>query len=345
MHLIKCVIWDLDNTIWDGILSEISEVRLKQDVREILIKLNQKGIVNSICSRNDYHVAIAKLKEFGIDHLFIYPQISWSAKSVGVRKIMNGLHLRPNNILFVDDTAFERDEVQQCFPNIETKDAVNLLDLLSIESLKEKSSSSEAQNRILMYKMEESRLLDSECFEGSNQEFLLNIQLQIKISMAVEQDLERIEELIDRTNQLNSTGIRYEKEQICKMVNDSSFQVYVADVWDKYGAYGRTGLVIAKVGNECYEILQLIVSCRLMGKGIAQALLAYATQHAKQIFHCKIIRFLFKRTEFNRQMLLLYTINGFSKSGQRDDVDIYELFLAQSKIEWPKWVTLQGECE
>src|SRR6266540_6551634 len=84
---IKCVVWDLDNTVWDGILLEDREVVLRPHVVEILKTLDERGILHSVASRNEHDLAMAKLQEFGIAEYFLYPQINWNPKSGSVAQI------------------------------------------------------------------------------------------------------------------------------------------------------------------------------------------------------------------------------------------------------------------
>ena len=79
---IKCVIWDLDHTIWNGILLESEDVRLKPNIEEVIQILDSRGILHSIASKNSRDDAMGKLKEFGLDEYFLYPEITWSAKSL-----------------------------------------------------------------------------------------------------------------------------------------------------------------------------------------------------------------------------------------------------------------------
>ncbi|MHC4213508.1 MAG: HAD-IIIC family phosphatase [Planctomycetota bacterium] len=88
---IKCIVWDLDDTLWDGILLEKDDVALKPGIREVIQTLDGRGVLHSIASRNNHDDAIGKLKEFGLDKYFLYPQINWSVKSASIAKIQTNL--------------------------------------------------------------------------------------------------------------------------------------------------------------------------------------------------------------------------------------------------------------
>ncbi len=105
------MVWDLDNTVWDGILLEDAEVTLRPHVVQILQTLDERGILHSIASRNDHDVAMAKLKEFGIAEYFLYPQINWNSKAASIAQIAQDLNIGLDAVAFVDDQPFEREEV------------------------------------------------------------------------------------------------------------------------------------------------------------------------------------------------------------------------------------------
>ncbi len=90
---IKCVVWDLDHTLWDGVLLEDGDVRLRPGVVEHIRRLDAMGVLHSVASKNDHSAALAKLREFGIEDLFLWPRISWNAKSSSIEAIAKKLNL------------------------------------------------------------------------------------------------------------------------------------------------------------------------------------------------------------------------------------------------------------
>lgn len=108
---IKLVIWDLDESFWQGTLSE-GNVVLPQQNRELLIRLSKRGIINSICSKNDPESALRKLKEFDVDGYFVFASINWDPKGERVKDIIESMNLRAENVLLIDDNIFNH-----CCPN------------------------------------------------------------------------------------------------------------------------------------------------------------------------------------------------------------------------------------
>ena len=120
---IKCVIWDLDNTLWEGVLSEGGAGELRPGVAETVRELDRRGIVQSVSSKNDFENARRRLEETGLWNYFLCPQISWNSKSEGIGRILERLNIKEEAAAFVDDSAFERDEVQFVLPKVRVYDA------------------------------------------------------------------------------------------------------------------------------------------------------------------------------------------------------------------------------
>ncbi|MCZ1264754.1 HAD-IIIC family phosphatase [Paenibacillus tundrae] len=341
--MIKCVVWDLDNTLWQGIISEELSVELRPGIKDFLQLINDKGIIQSIASRNDREPVMEKLKQFSVDDYFILPQISWDNKAVSIKKIMNRFKIKSNNVLFIDDNQFERDQIKAHFPEIMIEDGSDLSKLLILIEQNDNYGSEEASERIQYYKTEELRLSDKEHFHGTELDFMISCRIKVEILHATIEDLDRVKELIDRTNQMNATGIRFTREEIVEMINSTDNEVYISIVNDKYGSYGRSGLLIIDKSSQRreYEIVQLIVSCRLMGKGIAQALLHYACQKARE-GHYSELSCRFIRNQYNRQMILLFTSNNLVTRNYDKNTFLfnYSLNLLQSTVNLPEWITL-----
>lgn len=108
---IKCVVWDLDNTLWDGILTEGDDVQLRDGIIDIIKTLDERGILQSVASKNNFEDAYKKLEELGVAEYFLYPQINWNPKSEAVKKIAENINLGIDSFAFIDDSEFEREEV------------------------------------------------------------------------------------------------------------------------------------------------------------------------------------------------------------------------------------------
>jgi FkbH-like protein len=228
--------------------------------------------------------------------------------------------------VFVDDSRFERDEVKNSIPLINVLDTADLNSLYDIINIGEQFDTYEAKERINQYFTEEKRLIAKENFRGTEKDFMRSCNISVEVSVAIEDDLIRMKELVDRTNQLNSTGYRYSMNELKALVSDKNFIILIAYIRDTYGDY-----------REGYIINQLIISCRLMGKGIAQALLHVAYNRAVTDKINKL-KCLFLRNEFNRQMILLFSTNHMTRS--IGDNSTYELCVDEHTILKPEWLAL-----
>lgn len=119
---IKLVIWDLDNTFWKGILSE-GEVVLNDKNIRLVRSLADKGIVNSICSKNNFEEAKAKLEKYNIWGYFVFPSIDWCAKAPRIEHLIKTMKLRAANVLFIDDDSINLNEARFFLPDIMTLNA------------------------------------------------------------------------------------------------------------------------------------------------------------------------------------------------------------------------------
>ncbi len=162
----KCVVWDLDETIWDGILLEMDAVKLKPGIKEIIRTLDSRGILHSIASKNDYDDAMCKLKEFGLDEYFLYPEINWNAKSISIANIRKNLNIQPETIMFVDDNPLERDEVQSEHPEVLCVDASEYNSLLTHPCLNPRFITADSKRRRLMYLEDLERIKRQNEYQG-----------------------------------------------------------------------------------------------------------------------------------------------------------------------------------
>ena len=116
---IKCLVWDLDNTLWDGILLEDIDVRLKENAVSTIKTMDERGILQSVASKNDHDLAVRKLTEVGLLEYFIYPQINWNSKVESIRQIARNLNIGTDTIAFIDDQPGELDEVGFSLPEVQ----------------------------------------------------------------------------------------------------------------------------------------------------------------------------------------------------------------------------------
>ncbi len=274
---IKCVIWDLDNTLWDGILIEdgAEKLRLKPGIRETLQALDERGILLSVASKNNRDEAWAVLKQMRLDELFLAPQISWGPKSEAIREIAHRLNIGLDTFLFVDDSTFERQEVASALPEVRVLDALRFEEILDLEECKVPATA-ESRERRKMYQVEAERQNRASGFAGDYVAFLRDCEIRINILPLADENLERVHELTQRTNQMNFSGNRYDRDKLRQVLATPWLDAYVLEVEDRFGSYGMVGFCI--VDSREPLMTDLMFSCRIQSKRVEHAFLAWLIQ-------------------------------------------------------------------
>lgn len=335
---IKCVVWDLDNTVWDGVLLESSKVTLKPGVEAIIRELDNRGILQSIASKNNREDALAKLEEFGLREYFLYPEIHWNAKSTSIENIRKNLNIGLDTFLFMDDQPFELEEVQSVHELVFCLNAVEYQNMLDMPRLQPKMITNDSRRRRLMYIEDMQRSTEEATYEGPKEEFLSSLNMKFIISEAREEDLKRAEELTVRTNQLNSTGITYDYDELNHFRLDLNHKLHVCELTDKYGSYGKIGLALVEVTEEAHQLKLLLMSCRVMSRGVGTVLLTYLMQSAKK--EGKHFSAAFRQTDRNRMMFVTYRFAGFKEVANEDGLLTLEHNL--NKINpYPSYIDVQ----
>lgn len=309
---IKCLIWDLDNTLWDGVLLEDKEVSWNEEAVAIIKTLDQRGILHSIASRNDRESVLQELKKKGLLEYFLYPQIHWQKKSSSIASIAKNLNLGLDALAFIDDQAFELDEVAAAHPDVLCIPSSEMSTLLSRAEFQPHFITEDSRKRRKMMQDDQLRNEEESNFSGDQSSFLSTLNLKMRISFATEADLQRAEELTVRTNQLNTTGKTYSYEELLQFCNSPNHELLIVELRDKYGDYGKIGLALLElVENNCF-IRLLLMSCRVMSRGIGTIMINYFRLQAKQSGWNLYADF--EETDRNRLMYMTYRFNGFEPS-------------------------------
>ena len=272
---VKVVIWDLDNTVWNGTLIEDGpgNVKLKPGIRETILALDSRGIVNSVASKNHESDAIAELERLGLRDYFVFPVIGWGPKSEAVRQITELFNVGEDTIAFVDDQAFEREEVRAGNPNVRLYRHDEAIELLQREEF-DVPVTEEARNRRMFYQNEEVRQQAMEQSTGGYIEFLKRSNIRAHITAASVQQIERIHELVQRTNQMNFSGNRYKKPDLQAILASPEYESYLIDAEDNYGKYGYIGFAVVR-RTRVPRVIDLAFSCRVQSKRVEHAVLIF----------------------------------------------------------------------
>lgn len=337
IRYMKCLVWDLDNTLWQGTLAEGDDVQLREGIPQILKTLDERGILMSVASKNDHNDAMTRLKALGLDHYFLYPQINWGRKSDSVKAIQASLNIGFDAIAFIDDQPFEREEVNYELESVMTLDAVRLPEILDMQEFNPRFITSDSARRREMYQADIVRNEIEKNFE-SDAEFLKSLDMEFSINRATVDDLRRVEELTQRTNQLNATGYTYSYEELEPLIDSPDHQMFVCQLVDKYGTYGKIGVALLETQSEIWNIKLMLMSCRVMSRGVGTVLLHFLLNHARN--SNARLQAEFKHTDRNRQMWVTYKFAGFEGIGKNDSGrDVLEHPLSQ-EYPYPDYIRL-----
>ena len=274
LEKVRLVIWDLDDTFWSGTLTEGGVTQIRQHL-DIVKTLSERGIVNSICSKNDHDKVQAELERIGLWEYFVLCRIAWQGKGAMVRSIVQSSQLRPETVMFIDDNPINLNEVRHYNPGIQLEDPAFLERLLDDPRFIGKDDS--GLTRLAQYKVLEKKEKDSAEFANSNSDFLRQSEIQISFHQDVLAEFDRVHELINRTNQLNFTKLRLPEDreeayaELEKEINLGGVHAAYVKVSDKYGEYGIVGFYLSKaqmgVGR---KLKHFTFSCRTLNMGIEQ---------------------------------------------------------------------------
>ncbi|MAG92451.1 MAG: hypothetical protein CMJ48_01690 [Planctomycetaceae bacterium] len=262
MNDIKLVIWDLDETFWEGTLSE-GGVKLVPRNVEIVRELTARGIVNSISSKNDYDRVREELVANDLWALFVFPKIGWEPKGSRIAHTLSQAGLRSVNVLFLDDNHSNRKEVSFYNPGIHTLGPESLQTLLERPELQGKKDPE--HSRLRQYRHVEERSSELERY-ADNTDFLRDSKIRVSIHTATCEHLQRVVELVQRTNQLNYTKRRAAETELAADLEDPTLDCRYVRVSDKFGDYGVVGFyALAKDEN---RLKHFLFSCRILNMGV-----------------------------------------------------------------------------
>ena len=315
---VKCVVWDLDHTVWDGILLEDDEVVARSEIVDAIRRLDSIGVLHSIASRNDHGAAMHRLEQLGLADYFLAPQISWNPKSQAVREIAAALNIGIDTLAFVDDQPFELEEVRYHAPEVLTVPVERLAWAMAQPAFTPRFVTQDARQRRGLYRANEGRTHAEREFEGTNEEFLATLGLRLAIAPARTGDLERAEELTVRTNQLNSTGRTFDYAELDRLRQSPDHLLLVAGLEDRFGSYGTIGLALVDTSTSTWRLELLLMSCRVVSRGVGTVVLNHVMRRARNAGADLVADFV--HTGRNRVMFVTYMFAGFTERSRAGDV-------------------------
>jgi FkbH-like protein len=356
-QLSKVLAVDLDNTLWGGIVGEDGPegIRLGYDpagrpflsLQQTILDLYHRGILLAICSKNNETDVLPILNKHPAMLLrpqhFAAMRINWDDKASNLRSIADELNVGSDSVVLLDDNPAERLQVRLMAPEIKVLEvsedpisfAAAVRDFPGFDRL---SISEEDRRRNRIYTEQRSREQLREK-ASSLEEYLNDLRTVIEPRTMTSQDLSRVTQLIHKTNQFNLTTHRYTEAQIEELAKTLGCRINTFRVSDRFGQSGLVGVAITRDRSGVCEIDTLLLSCRVIGRGVETSILSRLAEQAR-IAGCSRMRGMYRPTGKNNLVAGFYSKHGFEKKDTGSDGTIfYDLDLKTSDITKPEWIT------
>jgi FkbH-like protein len=330
---IKCVVLDLDNTLWGGVVGDDGaqgvQIGAHGDgepfyrLQGFLKELKNRGIILAVCSKNEEANAVMPFQEnsgmiLKLEDITVF-MANWENKPDNIRKIAKILNIGLDSMVFLDDNRFEREAVRAFIPEVIVpelpEDPADYVKALSELNLFETSSfSAEDAQRPELYRQEAGRRI-AESSAGNFEEFLQSLGMTIEVGRFTAEQLGRIAQLIQRSNQFNLTTQRHNQAQCEAMMNDVGGCLPLSvSLKDRFGDHGLISIVIARVDRQSETLIlcDWLMSCRVLGRGVEEYLMNYTVEKAKEL-RLETISAVYIPTAKNAMVKEFYARFGFEK--------------------------------
>jgi FkbH-like protein len=331
----KCIVLDLDNTLWGGIVGEdgFEGIKLSPqypgtsfiEFQRVIQALHERGIILAINSRNNEDEALRVIREHPYmvlrENNFASIKINWNDKISNTKAIAEELNIGLDSLVYFDDDPVNRELISIALPEVMTVDlpkdpALYAQTLMDLNVFNTFSITDEDKRRGQMY-VEERKRSQLEKSVNDIDEFLSQLGIRINIRKADKFTIPRISQLVQKTNQFNLTTIRFQEEEILKFSEDKNMLVGCAQTADKFGDNGITGVFIVKKNPDYSEwnIESFLLSCRVMGRRIEYGIMEYILNEARKE-GIRRVRGRYIPTSKNKPCENFLTHSGFKKDGE-----------------------------
>ena len=358
----KCIVLDLDNTLWGGVIGEdgLGGIQLGSDapgnafvaLQEELLRLWRRGILLAIVSKNNQEDALAAFDShpsmvLKLSHFSAY-RINWNPKADNIRAIAQELNIGLDSMVFLDDNPVERAAVRAELPHVMTPELPTdpayyraaLLDLSVFDSL---ALTQEDLTRNKLYADQRARQAFEQKHQsnGSLTDFLVDLQMVVKIAPLNDVTLARVAQLTGKTNQFNLTTRRYSEAQLLNLMAQK-WEIFTASVSDRFGDNGIVSVAIVRpVAATTWEIDTLLLSCRVMGRGVETAMLASIAGLARSNGRLWLQGW-YLPTPKNAPARDCYREHGFTLVTEESDGALWQLDLQGTSLETPHWLRVEA---
>jgi FkbH-like protein len=353
----KCIIMDLDGTLWGGILGEddLDGIRIGEegegrpylDFQRKLRRLKETGILIAIASKNDEAAALAALRDH--PEMVLRPEdfaawrINWGDKAENVRAIIEELNIGADSVLFLDDSPFERKRVRDGVPGVLVPDLPEdpvevpaFVAKLAWDTMFKSRITAEDKARTAMVR-EEGERRQLRAASGTLEDFYRSLGMTLTFMETPTKYTKRLSQLTLKTNQFNLTARRYTEEEMTRMLEGPAFGVFAVSLRDRFGDSGIVSLLIAKETKKGTAVIDtLLMSCRVVGRTVEKAFLALVTERLRERGITKLVGE-YLPTAKNGLVRDLYPSLGFSRVSEGG----YELDIGKAGIPLPDWFKVE----
>jgi FkbH-like protein len=297
----KCIALDLDNTLWDGVLGEVGFEGIDLgpsapgsgfvEFQRLLLSLNQRGVILAINSRNNAEDALNVIRDHPYmvlrEENFASLKINWNDKISNMKEIAEELNIGLDSISYIDDDPINRELMSKALPEVLTVDlpqdsSLYTRTLMGLSDFNLLTITSEDIKRGQMYVQQRKRIELEKTLKSDLEGYLSQLGIRIKIKKADQFTIPRIAQLILKTNQFNLTTFRYQEEDVRRFSQDKNVLIGCAQTEDKFGDNGITGaFIVRKNGPSEWTIDTFLLSCRVIGRGVEDAIMGFILNEAK----------------------------------------------------------------
>lgn len=354
----KCVVLDLDNTLWGGVVGEDGFDGLAlghtypgncfRDFQKELLRLYHRGILLAINSKNNPDEALRVIDEhpdmiLRREH-FAAMRINWVDKASNLRSIAQELNIGVDSMVFADDNPAECALVQQECPGCDVvllpqKPYLLPAAAAAFPGVENIRVTDEDRRKGDLYRADAARRQEEDRFSNLD-DFLQSLDLQVAIEPAASFSIPRIAQLTQKTNQWNMTTRRYTDAQIHAFAGDPSMGVFAVSARDRFGDHGIIGALILRFDRTACVIDTFLLSCRVIGRGIEQAVIAFAAEAARARGIDRLVGE-FVRTQKNAPAEGFYETIGFKGA----DGHRFVLMLTRDSLPYPRHIRIPAPAE
>jgi FkbH-like protein len=357
----KVLVTDLDNTLWGGLAGEegVSEVQLDdtyrgaayRNVQRALLDLHSRGILLAINSKNNAADALKILSQH--PNMLLRPEhfaaqrINWQDKAQNIREMAAELNLGIDSFVFLDDNPVERQRIRTELPEVEVIELPadpQLYERTIRESVlfERVSLTEEDRARNQQYRDQRQRMEVAQS-ASSVEEFFHSLKQKVVIRNVAADSLARVSQLTKKTNQFNLTTKRYSEEEIAALMAQPGWSVYSVQVQDRFGDNGIVGVVITKTAGAACEIDTFLLSCRVIGRTVEQAILSHLTSECAERGLTEL-RGRYIPTAKNQPAAMVFHDHGFTQQADEGSAGaVWALNLSAAPVTCPAWISLEAQ--